>query len=129
MHASIPYIPFLHTYIHTYIHKLKILMGLDGILDVVIHTYIHTIHTFHTYILYIHTHIHTYIHTYLTYLSYLHAYIHTYLTCLSYIHTYIPYIPYIHKCVTFSSEPVDLMFVSFFILQGFTSKSAKKKRK
>ena len=25
----------LHTYTHTYIHKLKILMGLDGILDVV----------------------------------------------------------------------------------------------
>ena len=60
-------------------------------------------HTYYTYILYIHTihsYIHTYTHTIHTYYTYIHTYIHTYYTyihtCIRTIHTYTYYIVYIH---------------------------------
>ena len=42
IHTYIHTYTHAYTYMHTYIHKLKVLMGLDGIFDVV-GTYIHTV--------------------------------------------------------------------------------------
>ena len=83
-HIASHYITYTHHITsHTYITYITCITYITYI-----RTYIHHIHTLHTYlrtyIHYIHTHIHT-LHTYIH--TYIHTYTHTYITYITYMHT------------------------------------------